>query len=318
MTHLEDRIQALKEKTSDNDDQQARIKTLSDLATTRLAQLKEGISLRERGEEAARESVGRKAGKETMDAIRAVVTDMEATEHQLLKDRESALRNAFWIAVTTGFLTAAIGLGLVAMFLRLLQRSLAARQRAATAVHEQREWLRTTLSSIGDGVIATDPHGKVAFLNGVAAKLTGWVPEEADGQPLELVFNIVNEETRQPVENPALRALKEGKIVGLANHTILISKAGTDWPVDDSAAPIRDEQGKVNGVVLVFREITERKKAEHEVGAPPGRRTDPVGPAAPGRRGVPDPQFVRTPRTAFCGSCGRKRGRSWERTMPTS
>jgi len=111
-------------------------------------------------------------------------------------------------------------------------------------------------------VIATDTEGNVRFLNSVAQELTAWKEHEAEGQPLGLVFKIVNEQTRKTVANPALRALKEGVVVGLANHTILIARDGTERPIEDSAAPIRDADGKTVGAVLVFRDITARKKAE--------------------------------------------------------
>jgi PAS domain S-box-containing protein len=127
------------------------------------------------------------------------------------------------------------------------------------------EWLRVTLSCIGDGVITTDPHGKVTSVNPVAQALTGWTQEQAVGHPLEKVFRIVNEETRAEVENPALRALRDGVIVGLANHTILISRDGTERPIDDSAAPIRNSSGEVHGAILVFRDITERRRSEEKL-----------------------------------------------------
>lgn len=139
-----------------------------------------------------------------------------------------------------------------------------ARRRAEEALRKQSEWLRVTLSSIGDAVISTDVEGRVTFMNRVAESLTGWAQAEALGRPLSDIFHILNEESRQPVENPALRALSVGTIVGLANHTILIGRDGTEWPIDDSAAPIRNEQGEVVGAVLIFRDITERKRAESE------------------------------------------------------
>jgi two-component system CheB/CheR fusion protein len=133
------------------------------------------------------------------------------------------------------------------------------------AWHEQREWLRVTLSSIGDAVITTDSDGGVTFLNPVAESLTGWTQREAAGLPLESVFTIVNEESRRAAENPAVRALREGVTVGLANHALLISRDGTERPIDDSAAPIRNEAGEDAEVVLVFRDITERRRHEREV-----------------------------------------------------
>src|SRR5581483_8763439 len=140
-------------------------------------------------------------------------------------------------------------------------------------LNEREEWLRVTLASIGDAVIATDTEGRVTFLNGVAQALTGWRPEEAQGQPLEVVFPILNEQTRQPVENPVERVLREGVVVGLANHTILVARDGAERPVDDSAAPIRDETGKMIGVVLVFRDVAEQRRAEHELRTSEARKS---------------------------------------------
>ena len=139
---------------------------------------------------------------------------------------------------------------------------LRARQRAEQELAKERERLRITLSSIGDAVISTDVDGRVAFLNGVAEALTGWTQAEAAGRALPEVFQIVHEHTRRPVENPALRALSEGVVVALANHTLLIARDGTERPIDDSAAPIRDDTGASVGAVLVFRDVTDRKRAE--------------------------------------------------------
>ena len=130
------------------------------------------------------------------------------------------------------------------------------------ALRAERELLHITLGSIGDGVIVTDTQGRVTFLNGVAESLTGWTTTDAAGLTLEHVFHIVNEETRQPVANPAMRALEEGVIVGLANHTLLVARDGTERPIDDSAAPIRGNVGAIRGAVLVFRDIKDRKQAE--------------------------------------------------------
>lgn len=105
-------------------------------------------------------------------------------------------------------------------------------------MEEQREWLRVTLGSIGDAVITADTEGRVTFLNPVAESLTGWTQAKAAGNPLETVFKIVNAETRRTVENTTTRALGEGIVVGLANHTLLIANDGTERPIDDSAAPI--------------------------------------------------------------------------------
>jgi PAS domain S-box-containing protein len=139
---------------------------------------------------------------------------------------------------------------------------LLARQQVERELAAERERLRITLASIGDAVISTDAEGRVRYLNGVAEALTGWTQAEAAGRPLPDVFHIVNEYTRQPAENPALRALRQGVIAGLANHTVLIARDGTERPIDDSAAPMLDESGAPAGVVLVFRDVTERRRDE--------------------------------------------------------
>ncbi|HEX5819110.1 MAG TPA: PAS domain S-box protein [Gemmatimonadales bacterium] len=136
------------------------------------------------------------------------------------------------------------------------------------------EWCRVTLASIGDAVITTDTEGRVTFLNSVAESLTGWTDAEANAQPLQTVFNIVNQSTRLPVESPSVRALRDGIVVGLANHTVLTARDGTERPIDDSAAPIRDEAGRVSGVVLIFRDITERYRHEQELAGAADFSTD--------------------------------------------
>jgi two-component system cell cycle sensor histidine kinase/response regulator CckA len=152
------------------------------------------------------------------------------------------------------------------VFLSHLERR--ASFRAALAEAEQRrlrQRFETTLASIGDGVIATDIDGRITFLNRAAALLTGWDPEEARGQPVENVFRIRNEETGNAVENPALRAMREGRVAGLANHSVLLGKNGAEIPIDDSSAPIQDESGTVAGAVLVFRDVRAARAREAEL-----------------------------------------------------
>jgi PAS domain S-box-containing protein len=129
-------------------------------------------------------------------------------------------------------------------------------------LRESEQRWSTTLSSIGDAVIATDIAGRITFMNPVAEKMTGWNLKEAAKKPVTEVFNIINEQTRQKVVNPAEKVLQSGMIVSLANHTVLVRKDGTEVSIDDSGAPIQGTDGKITGVVLVFRDITERKQAE--------------------------------------------------------
>jgi len=130
------------------------------------------------------------------------------------------------------------------------------------ALGAERERLRVTLTSIGDAVIATDGEGKITFMNSVAEALTGWTAQAASGQQLDDVFVIVNEETREAVKSPVARVLREGAVVGLANHTVLLARDGREIPIDDSGAPMRDAEGRLIGVVLVFHDISERRRAE--------------------------------------------------------
>ena len=138
------------------------------------------------------------------------------------------------------------------------------RRKAETRLRQQSEWLRVTLSSIGEAVIASDINGLVTFINPTAEALTGWSMADAAGKPLADVFKIINETTRQPVESPANKVLREGTTVGLANHTLLVARDGKEIPIDDSGAPIRSPEGRIIGVILVFRDITERRRAEEE------------------------------------------------------
>lgn len=122
--------------------------------------------------------------------------------------------------------------------------------------------LRATLYSIGEAVLATDRDGRITMMNPVAERLTGWMEAEAQGKPLEEVFRIVNEQTRAAVENPVRRVLREGVVLGLANHTLLIARDGREIPIADAGAPIRDASGRVSGVVLVFRDQTAERAAQ--------------------------------------------------------
>ena len=140
-------------------------------------------------------------------------------------------------------------------------RDITARKQAEEELLRHREWLGVTLSSIGDAVIATNASGNVSFLNPAAAALTGWQSEDAFGHPILSVFRIINEKTRKPAENIIDRVLRDGCIVNLANHTALIARDGREIPIEDSAAPIKDSTGKVIGVVLVFHDVTERRRA---------------------------------------------------------
>jgi PAS domain S-box-containing protein len=129
---------------------------------------------------------------------------------------------------------------------------------------ESEKWLSTTLKSIGDAVIATDRDGNIKFMNPVAAEVTGWDPEDSMGKPLENIFRLVNEKTGTPLENPVAKVVHDDILVELNEATLLIRKDGSEVPIDDSSAPIKDKDGEILGVALIFRDIRERRKAERE------------------------------------------------------
>jgi PAS domain S-box-containing protein len=143
-----------------------------------------------------------------------------------------------------------------------IARDISREEHVHRRLRQSEEQFRVTLASIGDAVIATDRDGRMTFMNSAAEHLTGWKTRQALGVPLDEAFKIVNEFSRKTAENPVNKVLQEGKVVGLANHTVLISKDGTERPIDDSGAPIRGSAGDLMGVVLVFRDVTERRAAE--------------------------------------------------------
>lgn len=156
---------------------------------------------------------------------------------------------------------AALTLNRMVLFVSLVLFA-SSRRNAENRLRQERARLGVTLSSIGDAAIATDVNGLVTFINPTAEALTGWTMKQCANKPLAEVFNIVNETTREPVENPVTKVLREGTVVGLANHTVLIARDGKEIPIDDSGAPIRGPGGQIVGVILVFRDITERKLTE--------------------------------------------------------
>lgn len=143
-----------------------------------------------------------------------------------------------------------------------IARDITPHRRSVEDLRRSEERFRVTLGSIGDGVIATDTEGRISFMNPVAERLTGWREQEAHGVPLSKVFRIINEVTREPIDNPALKVLDTNAVIGLSNQTLLISKVGTEVPIADSGAPIREAAGNTVGVVLVFRDVTAQRTAQ--------------------------------------------------------
>jgi PAS domain S-box-containing protein len=214
-------------------------------------------------------------GKELMDDVRTSIDDLLKTETSVRKERSAsalALEEREFATLVAAALVVGLFLGLFTISrLRKVSRaydeSLDELKNQAEEISERRQWFETTLASIGDAVIACDSEGTVEFMNPVAEGLTGWPLQEARGRQLAEVFRIVNEETRQVAENPVEKVRRLQMVVGLANHTVLISRQSIsqqnkEYVIDDSAAPIRDEDGEMRGIVLVFRDVTENRRTQ--------------------------------------------------------
>jgi len=177
---------------------------------------------------------------------------------EIIRSLRPLLMKTVLMMVLASMLGSAVFFAIRIFPLRTLRRTL-------KSLFEEKERAQVTLRSIGDGVITTDAEGKVVLINAIAERLTGWTQREAEGKPLAEVFYIINERTRERCENPVDKVLREGKIVDLANHTALIARDGAERIIADSGAPIRDESGNIIGVVLVFRDATEKQKLEEEI-----------------------------------------------------
>ncbi len=266
ITEIANAIDQVAQLIATDASQRELLSKLRDRVDSKLSELQTTIDLRQTaGLESAQQMVLSNQGKAAMDSIRAIVSEMVQTERRQLQVRSQEADRAYRTAILTGLISGLLALAALTAFLIALRKYLNTRDRAATTIAAQAENLKITLASIGDGVIATDAQDRVTNLNTVAEALTGWTIAEAMSQPLEQVFQIVNESSRESVLNPVFRALAEGTIVGLANHTVLIAKDGTERPIDDSAAPIRDRLGEVIGCVLVFRDVSDRQQQERQL-----------------------------------------------------
>ena len=263
LERIDRQVQVIAQLTLDNADQQDRIARLKQSVDLRLDLLDRGVALRrDSGIDEAAAHVASNMGAIEMQKIRDLIDEMFASEQSLLQQRVRSTEVAYWTTLITGLGSGIAALLILGLFMFLSLRYIADREKSASEAFEHNERLRTTLASIGDAVITTDSDGNISNMNAVAEQLTGWTRNDSLNLPLETIFNICNESTREPVANPARRALEEGIIVGLANHTVLIRKDGSEIPIDDSAAPIRRSDATITGCVLVFRDVTQRR--EHE------------------------------------------------------
>ncbi len=239
------------------------VRMLTRLSESKIDELRETIHVRRtQGLPAAIKIVATDYGKDVMDAIREVVAKMVAQESRA--SAAALARSNFMVLFRTIIFAVLTALNLAILFwaLRSITRETARREAAALELQRQRDLLEVTLSSIGDGLIVTDNSGQVTFLNRTAETLTGWDMQAALGRPCATIFRIVNEETHAVVESPVEKILREGIIAGLANHTLLIHRNGDETPIDDSGAPIREADGSVRGVVLIFRNVANQRTVE--------------------------------------------------------
>ena len=245
---------------------QADLDQLIELTNHKLTELDHTIDLRRtQGADAALAVVRSDEGRVTMTALRTHLSVMADQQLAALRTaRATADRFTYYRNLVFGFVTL-LNLAFLAWAYGRIQSEMRAQDETAHELRRQKDLTTVTLSSIGDAVIVTDNTVRVTFMNAVAETLTGWKFAEADGQPLTTIFRIINETSRQTVENPVEKVLRLGSIVGLANHTLLIRRDGSEVPIDDSGAPIRDEQGNVHGVVLVFRDFSDYKESERRL-----------------------------------------------------
>jgi PAS domain S-box-containing protein len=257
-------VRRVSSMTQSNPIQQDRLPMLKQRVEERLLELSYTLEQqRTRGFQAAREVVVTDWGKITMDGLRTEVDGMYAEETRVLEERNALSLRSIDLAHASSFLSALLGLLMVAALVQQMRRNLHARDRAAAVIHESRELFRTTLASLLESVVTTDAEGRITYMNAEAEALTGVPERNALGRPVGEVVRVVDERLRQPVENSAQRALREGEAVAVAHRYFLADPDGAPRvPIDDSATLLRDAGGRVTGAVLVFRDISQRKRSQ--------------------------------------------------------
>ncbi len=252
LTVLPSTLNAMARLTSDDLRQQRALTEIRNSVDAKMADLAESLTLHDGGDAGAALALVRtNRGRALMDRLRDQLSRMRAEEERLLTARAArASQQTIWTV------TAVVASGAVALLLLAFLRGLM--RRSAARIRSSEERLATTVASVGDAVIGTDALGGIERMNLVAEQLTGWTFNESLGKPLDQVFQIINGHTRATVESPYEKVLREGRVVGLDDHTLLIDKGGTERPIEASGAPIRDKDGAIEGAVLIFRDASER------------------------------------------------------------
>ena len=262
----ENQLNTLRVLTSDNTIQRERWSRLRNVIDERLAISRQVERLRKlQGAAAANAYVATAPLLETRTRTYRLLREMEAEELGRLDQRNADYQEARQSMVLTGILASLLLLGLLVTTYLLIRRQLRTTEAHRLALVESEANLSTTLHSIGDAVLVTDTQGRVTRMNPVAEQLTGWPQAQALGRPIADVFRIIHETSREPAEVPVDQVLTTGKIQGLANHTALIARDGREHPIADSAAPIRAAAGRIDGVVLVFRDVSAERQAQQMI-----------------------------------------------------
>jgi len=259
-------LNRLRDLTRDNAHQQHRCAVATGLLHDKMLFIRTTIRLRrqQRTDEML-QLINSGKGNELMDDIREVFNAIDHEEQSLLKLRKAQTNRSEIITRPLMVSGMILSITILVIIYIALHRQIRSRIEKETELRVSREWLSIMLSSIGDGVIATDEHFIISFMNPVAEELTGWKEDDARGKSVHSVFNIINEYTRKRVENPVVTAIAENRVVTLADNTILIRKDNTEINIDDSGSPIMGADGTIRGAILIFRDITEKKRTEQEL-----------------------------------------------------
>ena len=266
ITQRETTLQRIRLLTANNPLQQQRWTRLRAVIDQRLALSRRIEMARKTQGEAAAGALAPPATLQTTRAqVYQLLDQMDETERQLLAQRQVEFTQSQRSMIGFGGLVALLLVILLAAAYLLIRRQLRQTERSQHALAASEEDLSTTLLSIGDAVLATDAMGCVTRMNPVAERLTGWSIDQARGRPVQDVFRIIHELTGEPAEAPIAAVLASGQVQGLANHTSLLARDGRVYPIADSAAPICDSEGRMHGVVLVFRDVTKERQAERVI-----------------------------------------------------
>jgi PAS domain S-box-containing protein len=263
---IQPRLQAVRKLAKAGVLSTEQVNELERLIDAKIEELRKTVGLVQSGRIPAAMSIVRKGeGERTIESIRttiaAIVSAQENGRTAASERADTAVQFRGWVFLS------AILLNLAFLFwaYHRIRREMMHHFVANLETRRQKEILAVTLASIGDAVIITDTNGRITFLNAIAEKLTGWTAKEAEDRPSSEVFRIVDEETRLPVESPVDKILAKGAIIGLAEHSLLIRQDGSELPIDDSGAPIRELDGTVRGVVLIFRDFTTHREFERRL-----------------------------------------------------